>query len=190
MGRREETANSAVTVHHESKQAASLCPHLFHLAREKSGEGDSERERKKESTHRGLITLHNYFGHLQVGAAERNRETDVAGMGRGRSVPQPQRQEDEALVGHQAVPAAPSSPPPTNLPSSGGVPRARLTLQQRRGQLRPARLPRGSSALPLGAPNPLFQGDKTTRSPSGRRTEVKGRLKAAAHCARARGGTA
>lgn len=32
--------------------------------KQKSGEGDSKRERrggKKESTHRGLITLHNYF---------------------------------------------------------------------------------------------------------------------------------
>lgn len=35
------------------------------IAKEKGG--------KKESTHRGLITLHNYFGHLQVRASESNR---------------------------------------------------------------------------------------------------------------------
>lgn len=53
-------------IHHESKQAASLCPHLFHLARKERVEKGTEKERrrrkrKKESTHRGLITFHSYF---------------------------------------------------------------------------------------------------------------------------------
>lgn len=54
--------------------------------------GIAEEKGRKESTHRGLITLHNYFGHLRVGAAERNRETKVAGM------------EDGAVVGPLLLP--------------------------------------------------------------------------------------